>query len=231
MYAAFDNDDDDDAVEDIHQTSQPLLGPRTLAADQTQHPLESSSQDNLNSTFDNATTYPPLTRHTSSRSVAGTYDFEYDYAMLPPPGSPPRPSQLALPNSYGNTNGLLPTSPPSPTVRTPGLLRRAFGAILPTHYTHDRRGGGLGNDGVFGNVVAKPGRPGHARGTENAEGPHFVPEEAQKDAPPVRFLMEPFSRPGSVSCSIPLLTVVSSCASRCGASILGEHYPRPQRSP
>lgn len=205
MYAAFDDDDDDedDAVGEIHQKSQPLLGSRPRAADQTQHPLQSSSQDNLNSTSDSTTSHPPLTHHTSSRSVAGTYDFEYDYAMLPPPGSPPRPSQLALPNSYGNTNGFLPTSPPSSTVRTPGLLRRAFGAILPTHYTHDRRGGGLGNDGVFGNVVAKPVGPAPVHDAENVDGPYFVPEEAQKDAPPVRFFIEAFSRPG-----IPLLNTI-----------------------
>lgn len=187
MYAAFD-DGDDDPLDGVHQSSQPLLGSRQRDADETQHPLQSASQDNINNASDSATTRSLPTHHTS-RSMAGTYDFEYDYAMLPPPGSPPGPSQLALPNSYGNTNGLLPTSPPSSTVRTPGLLRRALGAILPTHYSHDRRGGGLGNDGVFGNVVAKPGGTGPLRGPENADGPYFVPEEAQKDAPPVRSLI------------------------------------------
>ena len=191
MYAAFDDedDDDDDAVDDdVHQT-RPLVS-RLREADGTQHPLQFPSQDGLNNTHDDATAHHPLTHHPSR---SGTYDFEYDYAMLPPPGSPPRPSQLALPNSYGNTNGLLPMSPPSATVRTPGFLHRAFGAILPTHYTHDRRGGGLANDGVFGNVVAKPGGPGSARGPEDVDGPYFVPEEAQKDAPPVSFMTETFS--------------------------------------
>lgn len=195
MYAAFDNDEEDDALDnESHQPSQPLLSSHRREA--SWHPLDSSSTDNINNSLDNALTHstPALTRHTSSRSVAqaGTYDFEYDYAMLPPPGSPPRPSQLALPNAYGNTNGLLPTSPPLASAPTPSFLRRAFGAILPTHYARDRRGGGLGNDGVFGNVVAKPAGPGASGGGNDPEGPYMIPEDAQKDAPPVCVLFTRF---------------------------------------
>lgn len=185
MYAAFDNGEDD-AGDEGHGApdSRPLLGQHQRQTSDT-HPLDSSSTDNLHNPSNNSNTRPSPTRHGSSRSMAGTYDFEFDYAMLPPPGSPPRPSQLALPNAYGNSNGLLPTNAPVAAPHPPSFFRRAMGAILPTHYAHDRRGGGLGNDGVFGNVVAKPGGPGAVRGIENADGPYFVPEETQKDAPPV----------------------------------------------
>jgi len=41
----------------------------------------------------------------------------------------------------------------------------------------------MGNDGVFGNVTAKPGGPGPTRGAA-VDGPNWTPEDAQKDAPP-----------------------------------------------
>lgn len=48
--------------------------------------------------------------HRSEPPAPGAYDFEnvdYDYTG-PPPGSPPGPSARALPNEYGNSNGLVP---------------------------------------------------------------------------------------------------------------------------
>ena len=99
-----------------------------------------------------------------------TYDFErvgYDY---PPPGSPPRPSEVALPNDHGNSNGFIPSfsfdSAPGPKHN---WLRRTAAAILPSSFaerlglTQQRPmgavGGGTHNDGVFANVTAKPTRP------------------------------------------------------------------------
>ncbi|KDQ59350.1 hypothetical protein JAAARDRAFT_192849 [Jaapia argillacea MUCL 33604] len=128
------------------------------------------------------------------------YDFErerdYDY---PPPGSPPPPPAFALPNEYGNSNGILP-SPPTPTranttshAPRASIFRRAVSALLPTHYsrlpTSDPShpatralGGGTDNDGVFSNVMAKPTRPLQIH--DEAGNIYLVPEEAQKDAPP-----------------------------------------------
>lgn len=196
MYAAFENDDDDDDVLDHHSQSadsRPLLAGHAPSSPIEHHPLADSLSNNSSNNYDNISSPTRLTlnRHTSSRSVSapGTYDFEYDYASLPPPGSPPRPSALALPNSYGNSNGLLPSSPDVPRPGGPGILRRALGAILPTHYAHDQHGGGLGNDGVFGNVIAKPNSPNslaQGGGPDGAaDSPYLVPEETQKDVPPV----------------------------------------------
>ncbi|KAF8341622.1 uncharacterized protein EI90DRAFT_3034643 [Cantharellus anzutake] len=163
MEAAFEGSDDE-ADEGVNDVSRPLIQPHQHQDSQS-HPLQTSSNDPFHT--------PSL--HSSTRSLPGGYNFEYDYANMPPPGSPPRPSALALPNSYGNTNGLLPTDPPArPTISRPGLFRRALGAVLPTHYAHDTHGGGLGNDGVFGN-----GELG-----VSADDPHWSPEDARKDAPP-----------------------------------------------
>lgn len=213
MEAAFDNSDDDDEADDVRNTStRPLLAQHNRT--DSSHPLQSSPSSDVDQ-------YPPS--HSPSRSVAGTYDFEYDYANMPPPGSPPRPSALALPNAYGNSNGQLPTAAPLSTVRRPGILRRAFGAILPTHYAHDRRGGGLGNDGVFGNVVAKPGGPAPIRGAANSEGPYWVPEESSKDAPPVRISTSLLMILVSQRHYVPFYADLSVRPSRFRPSLLGKH--------
>lgn len=122
-------------------------------------------------------------------SIPGAYDFEREYDF-PPPGSPPRPSSRALPNDFGNSNGLLPISPiqvPKPRV---SFFRRAVGAILPTHYTrvpiHPTRptGGGIENDGVFANVTAKPQL---SRVVRTEDGSIYVaPENSEDQTPPVR---------------------------------------------
>jgi hypothetical protein len=152
---------------------------------------------------DGNTESTPLANYTQSRdaglpetddttsSIPGAYDFERDYDY-PPPGSPPRPSAVALPNDYGNSNGQVPTSPVRISAPRPSFFRRAVGAVLPTHYARvptesqstGTRGGGIENDGVFANVMAKPQR---ARVVRTADGDtHLVPEEVQKEAPPVR---------------------------------------------
>ncbi|RPD61211.1 hypothetical protein L226DRAFT_508031 [Lentinus tigrinus ALCF2SS1-7] len=123
------------------------------------------------------------------QSVPGGYDFERDYDY-PPPGSPPGPSSLALPNDFGNSNGFLPTAPVRPPKPRVSFWRRAVGALLPQHYVRVPTeapgprmvGGGTENDGVFANVAAKP-----SRGIEitDANGDvHIVPEEVQKETPP-----------------------------------------------
>ncbi|ESK93207.1 metal homeostatis protein bsd2 [Moniliophthora roreri MCA 2997] len=143
----------------------------------------------------NGSTTPTSTSHSQTTSdnqaqpVPGAYDFERDYDH-PPPGSPPGPSALALPNDFGNSNGLLPSSPIRPQFQV-------VGAVLPTHYARvpteeggsgagngrrTRIGGGTENDGVFANVMAKP-QP--AQVVHMPDGNvHLVPEEVQKEAPP-----------------------------------------------
>lgn len=179
MNAAFDNDSDDELEDDRHPSTAaqtPLLSSHSRAQSQATHSLQESQTHST----------APATQRT--HNTAGDYDFEYDYP--PPPGSPPRPSALALPNNYGNTNGEIPSfnaaGPPRPT-----FLRRALGAILPSHYgrgysrvTDGPVGGGMQNDGVFGNVTAKPGGAEPIRGAQ-ADGPNWTPEDAQDGGPPV----------------------------------------------
>jgi hypothetical protein len=121
------------------------------------HPLNPSHQSSPSSTL-------PTTQHPQS------YDFEnvdYDY---PPPGSPPRPSAVALPNDHGNSNGLIPSFSldTSAAARRRGWFGRAAASLVPTHYVDLFRprqpstgviGGGTNNDGVFANVTAKPAVP------------------------------------------------------------------------
>ena len=137
---------------------------------------------------------PSATGHVLPREttfIPGAYDFEREYDF-PPPGSPPHPSSRALPNDFGNSNGLLPASPiqrPKPRV---SFFRRAVGAILPTHYARVSTtevqltrptGGGIENDGVFANVTAKP-QP--ARVIHTEDGSIYVaPENTQDQTPPV----------------------------------------------
>ncbi|KAI0926011.1 hypothetical protein AcV5_008591 [Taiwanofungus camphoratus] len=122
-------------------------------------------------------------------TIPGAYDFERDYDY-PPPGSPPSPTAFALPNDIGNTNGQLPSAPVRPQSNRPSFFRRAVGALLPQHYARipsgpavtRPRGGGIENDGVFANVMAKPGRSVAVR-DRNGEV-YMVPEEVQNEMPP-----------------------------------------------
>lgn len=160
--AAFESDNEDDDVE-----STPLT-----------HNTTHSPQNSIHLNSD------------VTSSIPGAYDFEREYDY-PPPGSPPPPSARALPNDYGNSNGLLPTSPVQQIAAPrPSFFRRAVGVILPSHYVRvpteeaaRTRGGGIENDGVFANVMAKPQR---ARAVETGDGNvYMVPEDNQKEVPPV----------------------------------------------
>ncbi|KAI1786500.1 hypothetical protein LXA43DRAFT_52765 [Ganoderma leucocontextum] len=127
------------------------------------------------------------------------YDFEnsdYDY-VRPPPGSPPGPSSQALPNEFGNSNGLVPSFSNIRTDASSGSnrgnwLRRTAASVLPNHYVErlglgssDRPqgpvGGGTANDGVFANVTAKPSRQVRI---QEGDDVLLVPEEVQKEVPP-----------------------------------------------
>ncbi|KZT19267.1 hypothetical protein NEOLEDRAFT_1245943 [Neolentinus lepideus HHB14362 ss-1] len=180
----------------------PLPNPRT---DPDAHnEMEAAFDDSDDEDEQNATESHPLNpssnapshRHTQSNAsppVPGAYDFEnFDYASYPPPGSPPGPCDRALPNDYGNSNGLVPEGPATDA----GSSRRGGGwfgraaAVLPTHFVQRLRrqeaasgpvGGGLNNDGVFANVTAKPSR---GVRVQDGDQTYVVPEEAQKDAPP-----------------------------------------------
>ncbi|KAF5344135.1 hypothetical protein D9758_008822 [Tetrapyrgos nigripes] len=164
MEAAFDDSDDED---DIHNTSE-------------SQPLTSSH------TRTTSTVQP------TSNRIPGTYDFEnvdYDY---PPPGSPPAPSEFALPNNHGNSNGLIPTFEVDSSRTGPrrNWFQRTLTRVLPSRYQErlgyaaaptGAVGGGTNNDGVFANVTAKPSRP--VTITEGDET-YVVPEDSQNEAPP-----------------------------------------------
>ncbi|KAJ7929908.1 hypothetical protein B0H13DRAFT_1962448 [Mycena leptocephala] len=122
-----------------------------------------------------------------SDHVPGTYDFEnadYDY---PPPGSPPGPSTRALPNEFGNSNGLIPSfavdSAPGPRQ---GWFNRTAAAILPSHYVQRLGFGsrhqviGNNNDGVFANVTAKPTPPVRV---QDGDSSYLVPEDTPDAVP------------------------------------------------
>ena len=124
----------------------------------------------------------------NTRTTGGVpeYDFERTDYDFPPPGSPPRGDRALPDNDWGNSNGLLPSSPIIPTFRhsrgssrLPSWARRAVASIIPSRLTQPLTnvnsrntrvvGGGLNNDGVFANVTAKP--TSHTeRPTENEGG-------------------------------------------------------------
>ncbi|KAI0284375.1 hypothetical protein BGY98DRAFT_1087618 [Russula aff. rugulosa BPL654] len=165
MEAAFEEEDDEDNTNDEHAESRPL-NPSSYASPS------------------------PVSR----TPTPGIYDFEnFDYASLPPPGSPPSPSSTAIPNSIGNSNGLIPSPSDVQPIDGPrsNWFRRTARTVLPSslverfHLDHERIptvvGGGTGNDGVFANVTAKPSRPVQLRDGDDV---YLVPEDSQKDAPP-----------------------------------------------
>lgn len=99
----------------------------------------------------------------SGRSL--TYDFNTPVADWdqPPPGSPPPATALALPNSIGNSNGIIPTAADVPNRTQASWSKR----LLPNRFVSQLSGlassartrfvgGGSDNDGVFSNVSAKP---------------------------------------------------------------------------
>ncbi|KAI9000962.1 hypothetical protein BD414DRAFT_473178 [Trametes punicea] len=192
MEAAFDDSDDDD---DHPQPMNTRNGYQSLPNAEPESPAD--RHDHYDAHHNSSSSAP----ESVERPVPGGYDFEnvdFDW-IRPPPGSPPGPSARALPNEYGNSNGLIPSfsqlrtdaSPPS-SRRQPGWFRRTAQAILPSHYVqrlglaeperpHGPIGGGTANDGVFANVTAKP-----SRGVRIQDGDdvYIVPEEVQKEVPP-----------------------------------------------
>lgn len=167
--AAFD-DSDDEGIDE----SQPL-----------HHPMLSSE---LNRSRRND--------HLEEQSAL-TYDFDSpirDYDQ-PPPGSPPPSIAFALPNSIGNTNGVVPMSTPSNIPRPPpSWWKRTAVALLPNYFVsrfklddapHGSRhamGGGIGNDGVFNNITAKPSTSGVR--VQDGDNIYIVPEESSAIPPP-----------------------------------------------
>ncbi|KZT12763.1 uncharacterized protein LAESUDRAFT_639978 [Laetiporus sulphureus 93-53] len=188
---AFDDSDDEDGTQ--QQQQQP---PRLTRTRNGYHSLAHDEPDPLSLSDDDEPTAgpPPPDTPPTRTHVPRTYDFEdtdFDW-VHPPPGSPPSPSAQAHPNDYGNSNGLVPAATDADRdARRGGWFRRTAATVLPSHYIqrwglaeelpNGYVGGGMSNDGVFANVVAKPSRP--VRVQEGGET-YLVPEETQKDAPP-----------------------------------------------
>lgn len=115
-------------------------------------------------------------------------DFERADYDVPPPGSPPAHSAATV---FGNTNGNPGAEPARPSDVRPSFLRRAVGALLPNHYVRvavdsnsgPAVGGGMANDGVFGNMAVRPQKNVAVRGEDG--NVYMVPEEAQNELPPV----------------------------------------------
>ena len=140
-----------------------------------------------------------LANSTPERRVPGDYDFERDYVSFPlfptqtelispqsqPPSSPPPFQPYSSHNpAPGNTNGVIPSSPP---VR-PGPNRHFLGGLLPTSLlpraassNPTTRVVGAGQTGVFTNLSARPA----AGAGRERDGPEYVPEDEQKEGPPV----------------------------------------------
>ncbi|EKM58235.1 uncharacterized protein PHACADRAFT_252409 [Phanerochaete carnosa HHB-10118-sp] len=178
----------------------PLPNPRSVPdAEREMH--EAFQLDDDEEEDDHQSESTPLVQSTMPRSLErgllplsvatpAAYDFERDYDYdLPPPGSPPDPS-VAYQNAIGNSNGVLPSSPIRPSFSRPSFFKRMAGALLPQHYqrlpidaaSQRAVGGGMDNDGVFANVMAKPSRAVQVRNDDGSI--YMVPEEAQNQAPP-----------------------------------------------
>ena len=124
----------------------------------------------------------PLSSSAPAPHVPGAFVTAGDHGPLSPPIT-----------AYGNSNGDLPEAQPTRGVTRPNMLKRALGALLPSHYVRDRRGGGVGNDGVFANIAAKPVQP-SASGSgirDPVTGAYISPEETQREVPPVSTLRIP----------------------------------------
>jgi len=156
----------------------------------TQHEMEAAFDDD--SDDEQVSESHPLTRNTPPRTP-GAYDFEnvdYDY---PPPGSPPAPSSVALPNNFGNSNGLIPTFELGSSAAPPRRpwMSRILNNVLPSRYGERLGyaqvphtgvvGSGTGNDGVFANVTAKPSRP---VTIQEGDETYVVPEDVRNEPPP-----------------------------------------------
>ncbi|KAI0092616.1 hypothetical protein BDY19DRAFT_990326 [Irpex rosettiformis] len=198
MEAAFLDSDDED--EDVH-TPQQARGRNGYQSLPDAEPAEQSPISPLHTTTGTTTGSHPRTRSTSA-PTDGTYDFENvdydaDWTLRPPPGSPPSPTDAlrTFRESQGNSNGLIPDFSDAARQlsqhrkRAGGWLRnmvpegvaRRLGMAREEGGSPPVVGGGLGNDGVFANVTAKPSR---AVRVQDGDNIYLVPEETQKDAPP-----------------------------------------------
>jgi len=157
-----------------------------------QRPLLSSTQRQLQGfTDEERVDQPQLASGAPQRpTINGRYNFEYDYP--PPPGSPPQ--ERAEPsNTWGNSNGIVPdfSTPQNLPRRTTGWLSKTWGALTGRKRPEPRvRGGGTQNDGVFGNISARPvsasAARAHAVSAAEQDSNLHAPEFASSDAPPVR---------------------------------------------
>ena len=100
--------------------------------------------------------------------------------------------------AQGNTNGIIPDLSHIPKFpNSASQPRSLIGSILPSFYGANRGQGseghaapvvGGGNTGVFANLAARPDLGRRAPQPGEEEGPEWVPEESQKEAPPVSFV-------------------------------------------
>lgn len=122
-------------------------------------------------------------------TIDGRYNFEYDYP--PPPGSPPRERAEAS-NTWGNSNGIIPdfSGPQTLPRRTTGWLSKTWRAMTGQKRPEPRVvGGGTQNDGVFGNISARPvpasAAQAHSELATDQDTNLHAPEFTSSDAPPV----------------------------------------------
>jgi len=195
----------------------PLPNPHTdpLLNDEMEAAFEDDDDDDPNDQHSESRPLNPTSYASSAprTPTLGSYDFEnFDYASIPPPGSPPGPSSLAIPNDIGNSNGRLPSPTDVRHVDAPrsSWFRRTAQSILPSSLAHRWNldyeptpgivGGGTNNDGVFANVTAKPSRPvllrdgrsysfpficlTHSLISSTGDDVYLVPEDSQKETPP-----------------------------------------------
>ena len=177
LEAAFEaSDDEDDEFHDANSEYRPL-NPVNTSTPIVPHPLGRRDDDNIDESGEEPTRRP---LHSRSHSIVvptginngvGAYDFEnvndYDYAYRPPPGEPPRADRALVNNTWGNTNGIIPDfssmSAPAQRASRRGWewMQRVLPESLRSKGSRRNRvvGGGLENDGVFANVMAKPAAP------------------------------------------------------------------------
>lgn len=170
VQAAFDYREDDDDEDNDSSESRPL-NPNARQGGQP------------------APIPPPI--QAPSYHSQGGYNFDSVDYDFPPPGSPPPLSATAFPNEIGNSNGYVPVfdgrepqAPQQPWYRRatnvlPQGVRDRLG--LGSSRPAGPVGGGINNDGVFANVVAKPTRPVRV---QNGDEAYVVPEDSQSEAPP-----------------------------------------------
>lgn len=167
---AFDIGEEDH--DDQNHDHTPLLARHDAAEGRTPH----------------ASRTPITNRPTTS---GGLYNFEYDF---PPPGSPP--ADLAIANTWGNTNGVIISDPVNYNHNSRGnwvtrtwrtLTGTGRQAVIPEA---GRVGGGTNNDGVFSNLSSRPTaritRPSAVvvDGTANDDTIFHAPELTRDDVPP-----------------------------------------------